>query len=110
MSRDHLRFTSGACRRQRRGHPFAAALLGAVLAVSATSGAEAACLSQSEARTAVSSGEARPLGSIAGAVSGEIVRADLCREGGRLVYVLSVLTGGRVANMVVDARSGRLLR
>lgn len=73
-------------------------------------GAEAACLSQSEARTAVSSGEARPLGSIAGAVSGEIVRADLCREGGRLVYVLSVLTGGRVANMVVDARSGRLLR
>ena len=87
-----------------------AGCLAVALAFSATTGAEAACLSQSEARAAVSSGEARPLGSIAGAVSGEIVRADLCREGGRLVYVLSVLTGGRVANMVVDARSGRVLR
>lgn len=72
--------------------------------------AQAQCLSQAEARAAVSSGQVLPLGRVAGAVGGEIVRADLCREGGRLVYVLSVLSGGRVDTRVVDARSGSMLR
>jgi hypothetical protein len=72
--------------------------------------AQAQCLSQPQARAAVSSGQALPLGRVAGAVGGEIVRADLCREGGRLVYVLSVLSGGRVDTRVVDAQSGQVLR
>ncbi|MHC5654266.1 PepSY domain-containing protein [Stappia sp.] len=84
-----------------------AGTLGSVLVVAE---AQAACLSQGEARAAVQNGEAQPLGRVAGAVGGEIVRADLCREGGRLVYVLSVLSGGRVANRVVDARSGQVLK
>ncbi|MBA5776374.1 PepSY domain-containing protein [Stappia sp. F7233] len=80
------------------------------LCVPLAGGAAAACLSQAEARQAVSSGQARPLGSMAGAAGGEIVRADLCEQGGRLVYVLSVLSGGRVVQRVLDARSGKVLK
>ncbi|WP_208979157.1 PepSY domain-containing protein [Stappia stellulata] len=82
----------------------------AVLAVAVPGFAQAQCLDQSQARAAVANGQALPLGRVAGSVGGEIVRADLCREGGRLVYVLSVLSGGRVDNRVVDAQSGRILR
>lgn len=70
----------------------------------------AACLNQNQARQAVASGQARPLGAVSRSVGGEIVRADLCERGGRLVYVLSVLSGGKVTKRVVDARSGRALR
>ncbi|SDT99194.1 PepSY domain-containing protein [Stappia sp. ES.058] len=84
--------------------------LAAMLAVGVPALAQAQCLSQSQARAAVSNGQAQPLGRVAGSVRGEIVRADLCREGGRLVYVLSVLSGGRVDTRVVDAQSGNVLR
>lgn len=67
--------------------------------------AAAACLGAQSAREAVSSGAARPLGSLA--VSGKIVSAKLCRQNGRLVYILSVLSGGSVAKIIVDARSGQ---
>ncbi|QGZ36814.1 PepSY domain-containing protein [Stappia indica] len=88
----------------------AALALATVLALLAPAAAQAQCLSQSQARQAVQTGEARPLGSIAGSAGGEIVRAELCRQGGRLVYVLSVLDGGRVKERVIDARSGQVLR
>lgn len=88
----------------------AAVVLATVLALLAPAAAQAQCLSQSQARQAVQTGEARPLGSIAGSAGGEIVRAELCRQGGRLVYVLSVLDGGRVKERVIDARSGQVLR
>lgn len=88
----------------------AALALATVLALLAPAAAQAQCLSQSQARQAVQAGEARPLGSIAGSAGGEIVRAELCRQGGRLVYVLSVLDGGRVKERVIDARSGQVLR
>ncbi len=72
--------------------------------------AQAACLSQSEARAAVANGQARSLGSLAGSVGGEIVRADLCKEGGRFVYRLSVVIGGKVVQRVLDASSGQVLQ
>ncbi|MXN65696.1 hypothetical protein GR183_12345 [Stappia sp. GBMRC 2046] len=78
--------------------------------VSAGETAWAACLNQSQARQAVASGQARPLGAVSRSVGGEIVRADLCEQGGRLVYVLSVLSGGKVTKRVVDAKSGQALR
>ena len=63
----------------------------------------AQCLSQSEARQAVASGQAASLGSVAGQAGGEILRADLCREGGRYVYRLQVSKGGQVQTVVVNA-------
>ncbi|MBO0345182.1 PepSY domain-containing protein [Roseibium limicola] len=65
--------------------------------------AAAQCLSQGEARQAVASGQAQPLGSLMGQVGGEIVKADLCIEGGRYVYRLSVLVGGQVQTKVINA-------
>ncbi len=79
----------------------------AVLAVTAmlsgVAPAAAQCLSQGEARQAVASGQAQPLGSLMGQVGGEIVKADLCIEGGRYVYRLSVLVGGQVQTKVINA-------
>lgn len=61
--------------------------------------------------TLAATGEtACPLGAVSRSVGGEIVRADLCEQGGRLVYVLSVLSGGKVTKRVVDAKSGQALR
>ncbi|WP_099558750.1 PepSY domain-containing protein [Hartmannibacter diazotrophicus] len=71
----------------------------------------AACLSAQQASQAIASGAARRLSSVAGGVGGEIVNAQLCDEGGRLVYRLVVKMGqGRVANVVVDARTGQVLQ
>lgn len=79
-------------------------LISAILATSlGAQAASAACLSQGQAQQAVSSGKAEPLGSVAGSVKGEIVRAELCEEGGRYVYRLSVLDNGQVTTVVVDA-------
>jgi len=65
--------------------------------------AHAACLSQSEARAAVASGQAKSLGSVQGQAGGEIVKAQLCLEGGRYVYRLSVLVNGKVTTKVINA-------
>lgn len=65
--------------------------------------AQAGCLSQSQAREAVASGKAAPLGSVAGRAGGEIVKAQLCQQGGGYVYVLSVLKGGKVTKVTVNA-------
>lgn len=65
--------------------------------------AQAECLSQAEARDAVASGKAASLGSLKGAAGGEIVKAQLCVEGGRYVYRLSVLIGGQVKTVVLPA-------
>lgn len=83
------------------------ALAGMTLA----SPAMANCLSGAEARSAVSSGQALPLGNVAGGLGGEVVKAQLCRRGGKLVYVVGVLqSSGQVVRKVVDAKSGRVLR
>ncbi|MEH0071960.1 hypothetical protein V6L77_19320 [Pannonibacter sp. Pt2-lr] len=51
----------------------------------------------------MASGQAQPLGAVAGSAGGEIVKAQLCIEGGRYVYRLSVLANGQVTTVVVDA-------
>ncbi|QFT33135.1 hypothetical protein K1718_19975 [Roseibium porphyridii] len=65
--------------------------------------ASAACLSQAQARDAVASGKAAPLGAVAGRAGGEIVKAQLCQQGGGYVYKLSVLKGGKVTTVTVNA-------
>lgn len=74
----------------------------------------AGCLSSSEARAAVQSGKAlalsQLLGGIRSAAGGEIVPPpQLCDQGGRLVYIVNVLSGGKVKKLTVDARSGSIL-
>lgn len=72
------------------------------------------CLSPSEARRVVASGEAASLsrirGNIADVVGGEVVSAQLCRSGGGYIYVVNVIVdGGAVQRYRVDAQSGDLL-
>ncbi|MCX2723444.1 PepSY domain-containing protein [Roseibium salinum] len=74
-----------------------------ILTLAAVAPAQAACLSQAEAREAVASGRAVPLGSVAGSAGGEIVKAQLCQQGGGYVYVLSVLKDGKVTTVTVNA-------
>ena len=93
--------------------PIAAVVLLAATVLSAAGAgpAAAACLSSGEARQAVASGEAQRLGSVVGAVDGDIVNAELCESGGRLVYRLAVMReGGEVVTVVVDAQTGEVLR
>jgi len=81
-----------------------------------------ACLSKAEQRAAISHGQAVTLAEAIRAVRGraarvrgrsarEVVRAQLCREPGGLVYVLTVLArNGKVTHMKVDAASGKVVR
>jgi uncharacterized membrane protein YkoI len=91
----------------------AAALFLSVAAVP-PGGAEAqSCLSQDQVRAAVDSGQAIPLsdvlGQIRAQVGGEILSSPmLCDYGGRLVYVLNVLSDGQVTRLNVDAQTGAI--
>jgi uncharacterized membrane protein YkoI len=73
------------------------------------------CLSREEQRAAVEGGEAVPLATAMRAVPGygagrQVVRAQLCREGKTLVYVLTVLArDGKVTHARVNARNGDLI-
>lgn len=71
------------------------------------------CLSRGEARAAVQSGQVVPLssvlGQIRGSMNGDIVSTpSLCNQGGRLIYFLDVLVGGRVVRLQVDGQTGRV--
>lgn len=82
----------------------------AALILLALSGAPAfanGCLSQSEARQAVQSGQAVSLSQLRAGIPGEVLSAQLCQSGGGLVYMVSVLVdGGQVKRLRVDATSG----
>lgn len=80
-----------------------AGVVGLALLFGAVAPAAAQCLSQGEARQAVASGQARPLGSLKGQLGGEIVKAQLCKQGGRYVYRVSVLVNGQVKTKTIDA-------
>ncbi len=73
------------------------------------------CLSREEQRAAVEGGQAVPLAAAIRAVSGQgagrqVVRAQLCREGKTLVYVLTVLArDGKVTHARVNAKNGDLI-
>lgn len=65
--------------------------------------AQAACLSQGQARQVVASGQAASLGSVRGSVRGEILKAQLCQRGGGYVYVVTVKNGSQVSTVTVNA-------
>jgi uncharacterized membrane protein YkoI len=73
------------------------------------------CLSRDEQRAAVEGGQAVPLATAIRAISGhgagrQVVRAQLCREGKTLVYVLTVLArDGKVTHARVNAKNGDLI-
>jgi uncharacterized membrane protein YkoI len=87
----------------------------------ATADEQVACLSKSDQRTAISSGQAVPLAVAMHSVrsvrtakrshgSREVIKARLCREAKGLVYVLTVLSGdGKVTHTSVDATSGKVV-
>ncbi len=76
------------------------------------------CLGKAEQRAAIAHGQAVTLaqairsvrGSLPGHGAREVVRARLCREADRLVYLLTVLArDGKVTHMAVDATSGKVV-
>ena len=87
----------------------------------ATADEQHACLSKSDQRAAISSGQAVPLASAIRSVrsvrtsarsrgSREVIKARLCREAKGLVYVLTVLSrDGKVTHTSVDATSGKVV-
>jgi len=73
------------------------------------------CLDKAEQRDAVASRRAVPLASAIRSVQAngrhaELVRAELCQQDGRLVYVLTLLgQSGKVTRATIDAGSGEAL-
>jgi outer membrane biosynthesis protein TonB len=88
-------------------------MLVGVLALAATPVAAAdRCLTGNEQRAKTAAHAVIPLSRAMRAVRahGEIIRARLCDHGGRLVYVLTVLSGdGKVVEAGVDAGSGAVV-
>jgi len=72
------------------------------------------CLNQRERQAAIQSGKvihlAAAMRSAKKRMPGSVVRARLCRGGGGLVYVLTILArDGKVARLKVDAVKGTLV-
>jgi uncharacterized membrane protein YkoI len=72
------------------------------------------CLSAGDIRAAVAKGEVTPLSGIISqieAATGGQVQSfpQLCNVGGRLIYIVNVLTGGKLQRVQVDARSGSIM-
>ena len=72
-----------------------------------------ACLSQSDTRAAVESGQVIALSSVLGqirdSVGGDILSSpSLCNLGGRLVYLVNVLVDGQVMRLQIDAQTGAI--
>jgi len=80
-----------------------------------TAGAQVACLSPAEMRSAVSGGQAIPLAQAQRGLRnehrGEVINARLCRAGGQLVYLLTVVARhGKVMRLRIDAKSGQVVQ
>jgi uncharacterized membrane protein YkoI len=96
----------------------AAVLLALHGAAGAVADEQRTCLSAPEQRAAIAGGQVIPLaaairsarGSVGGRGAREVVKARLCREGGGLAYVLTVLArDGKVSRTTIDAGSGRVV-
>jgi len=94
------------------------ALLLAVLGPLSVAPAEAEprmrCLTRDQQRTAITERRAVPLAAVRKAVRarapGELVRARLCQEPERLIYLLTVLPrDGKVRRVIVDAKNGAVV-
>ena len=87
-----------------------------MLSLPAAAQEQSRCLSRAEQRAAIAAGQAIPLATarqmlrqrMSGA--GELVRARLCHESGRLVYRLTVLPrDGKVRQVTIDATNGTVI-
>jgi len=72
------------------------------------------CLSRDQQRAAILERRALPLAtvrrSIRGRVPGELLRAQLCQEPQRLIYLLTVLArDGKVRRAIVEAKNGAVV-
>ena len=72
------------------------------------------CLTRDQQRTAITERRAVPLAAVRttvrGRVPGEMVRARLCQEPERLIYLLTVLPrDGKVRRVMVDAKNGAVV-
>ncbi len=89
-------------------------LLGPLSAVPTAAEPRTRCLTRDQQRTAIAERRAVPLAAVRLAVRarapGELVRARLCQEPERLIYLLTVLPrDGKVRQVVVDAKSGAVV-
>ena len=70
------------------------------------------CYSDQQIRSAVQQGQAVPLSNLIGQIQarfgGQIVSSRLCSNGGRLAYFVTLLVGGQVREIRVDAISGAI--
>lgn len=71
-----------------------------------------ACLGPAQQQLAINHGKAKRFGVIAKDVSkrlnATVLNGQLCKRGGRLVYILTVINHrGKTKRAVVDAKSGR---
>jgi uncharacterized membrane protein YkoI len=72
------------------------------------------CLTRDQQRSAITERRAVPLAnvrkSVRAKVPGEMVRARLCQEPERLIYLLTVLPrDGKVRRVIVDAKNGAVV-
>src|SRR5262245_8734564 len=89
-------------------------LFGPLVVDSAWSESRARCLTREQQRVAISDRRALPLATVRrtlrSKVPGELVRARLCQDPERLIYMLTVLPrDGKVRRVVIDAKDGALL-
>src|SRR6266496_2682330 len=92
----------------------ALALGGAAAPGPAAAADRKACLSQDERRAVIASHKAVPLGRaisvVKAKIGGDVVKAQLCRQEQKLVYLLTVLAqSGKVTQARVDAADGQWL-
>jgi hypothetical protein len=92
-------------------------VLGLAVAAMVTVGPASAqgCLSPTERNAAVSGGQAMPLNQATRALRpehrGEVINARLCRAGGNLVYLLTVVDRrGKVTRVRLDAKNGQVVQ
>jgi len=86
----------------------------AILLSSAAAQERPRCLTRAEQRAAILAGEAIPLAAarqmLRQRLAGELVRAQLCHESSRLIYLLTVLArDGKVRQVTVDATNGTVI-
>jgi uncharacterized membrane protein YkoI len=90
------------------------AVLGSLSVMPAEAESRMRCLSRDQQRAAIKERRAVPLAtvrrSVRGRAPGELVRARLCHESERLIYLLTVLPrDGKVRRVIVDAKNGAVI-
>jgi hypothetical protein len=115
----HARFTAVWYRPGMVAHRLALVALMSVLVAPLWFGVAGAeprmrCLSRDQQRAAIQERHALPLATVRravrGRVPGELLRAQLCQEPQRLIYLLTVLArDGKVRRVMVEAKNGAVV-